>query len=268
MLSEGKRDVPASGEDISHPVNQGKKRSCEVTSSKVELTSKDGGKFGAYLALPEKGNGGAVVVLQEIFGINANIRGVVDGFAEKGFIAIAPDLFWRQEAGIELDPENEVDRGRAYALMNGLNLPQAVEDALVTAEYARSLPGAKGKVGAVGYCLGGRLAYLTAMQPGVDVAVSYYGVAIQASLENMGKVRAPLLLHIAVEDQLCPPEAQQAVASAAASHADRIKILNYPGVGHAFARLNSPMRNDAAANRADAATAELLLRELAASDGL
>lgn len=234
-----------------------------MTSSRVALTSRDGGKFGAVLGVPERANGGAVVVLQEIFGLNANIRGVVDGLVAQGYIAIAPDLFWRQVAGVELDPDNEIDRGRAYALMHGLDQARAVEDILVAADYVRSLPGANGKVGVVGYCLGGKLAYSTAMQPGIDVAISYYGVAIQASLEDMSKVRVPLLLHIAEADQLCPPAAQESIAAAAALLPNRIEILSYPGVGHAFARLNSSMRNDAAADRADAATAYWLHRELA-----
>lgn len=233
-----------------------------MTSSTVRLTSRDGGSFAAYLSVPTHPNGGAVVVLQEIFGINANMRSVSDDLADKGFIAIAPDLFWRQEAGVELNPGDEGDRERATALMKGMDQGLAVQDALVAAAYVRGLDGSNGKVGAVGYCLGGRLAYLLAMKAGIDAAVSYYGVAIQASLDKMGTVRVPLLLHIAEQDHLCPPDAQDAIKTAAA-HGSGIEILSYSDVGHAFARRNSAALVSDAADRADAATLDLLKRELA-----
>ena len=233
-----------------------------TTSRDVELKSKDGGTFSAYLTVPDKPNGGAVVVLQEIFGLNANIRRVVDRLAKDGYIAIAPDLFWRQEPGVQLDPSSEADRLRATALLKGLDQPLAVEDALAAADHVRQLAGATGKVGAVGYCLGGKLAYLLAMRPGIDASVSYYGVAIQAALDQIGKVRCKLLLHIAEQDHLCPGEAQAAIAAAAAPHADLISVMNYPGVGHAFARQGGATFDALSAERADKATLALLRTQL------
>jgi carboxymethylenebutenolidase len=233
-----------------------------ATSNDVELKSKDGGTFSAYLAVPDKPNGGAVVVLQEIFGINANIRRVADSLANDGYIAIAPDLFWRQEPDVQLDPSNEADRQRATVLLKGLDQPLAVEDALVAADHVRQLRGTTGKVGTVGYCLGGKLAYLMAMRPGINAAVSYYGVAIQAALDQIGNVQGKLLLHIAEQDHLCPAEAQADIAAAAAPHADRISIMTYPGVGHAFARQGGATFNAASAERADKATLALLRAQL------
>lgn len=234
-----------------------------MTNSRVTLTSRDGGAFAAYLSLPDAPNGGSVVILQEIFGINQNIRSVCDTFAQAGFNAIAPDLFWRQEPGVELNPASEPDRERATALLKGLDQQLAVEDALVAADHIRGLQGANGKVAAVGYCLGGKLAYLMATRVGIDAAVSYYGVAIQASLDQAAKVRGPLLLHIAEQDHLCPPEAQQAIEDAMAPYPDRVTVMRYPNVGHAFARRASPVFNDAAAERADAATLALLQANVA-----
>lgn len=233
-----------------------------MTSSTVALTSKDGGQFSAYLAVPDTANGAAIVVLQEIFGINANIRGIADGFARAGYLAIAPDLFWRQEAGVELDPASEADRERAIALLKGFDQAHAVDDALVAAEYVKGLPGTTGKVGAVGYCLGGKLAYLLAACPGIDAAVSYYGVMIQSALDRVSDVRCQLLLHIAAADHLCPPEAQTAIADAVAPHSNRITLMHYAGVGHAFARRGSAAFDAISAERADAATLELVRSEL------
>jgi carboxymethylenebutenolidase len=231
-----------------------------MAASMVSLRTDAGSLFGAYLAKPDRPNDAGVVILQEIFGVNANMRSVADAWASAGFTAIVPDLFWRQQPGVELDPAT--DRERATELMRGLDSDLAVQDALLAADYVRSLPAANGKVGAVGYCLGGKLAYLLSMQAGIDAAASYYGVALQGALDRIDAVRAPLLLHIAEEDSLCPPEAQAAIEQAAAQHRDRITVIRYPRVGHAFARRGGPTFDRAAAERADAATTQLLRTNL------
>ena len=227
-----------------------------MAASMVLLRADAGSSFGAYLAKPDRPNGAGVVILQEIFGVNANMRSVADALASAGFTAIVPDLFWRQQPGVELDPAT--DRERATELMRGLDPDLAAHDALLAADYVRTLPGANGKVGAVGYCLGGKLAYLLSMHAGIDAAVSYYGVAIQGALDRIDAVRAPLLLHIAEEDSLCPPEAQAAIEQASARHRDRITVIRYPSLGHAFARRGSPAFDQAGAERADEATTKLL----------
>ncbi len=231
-----------------------------MVASTVTLGTDAGLPFAAYLATPDRPNGASVVVLQEIFGVNANMRTVADELAAAGFTAIVPDLFWRQQPGVELDPAT--DRERATELMKGLDPDLAVQDALLAAVYVRALDGANGKVGAVGYCLGGKLAYLLSMKAGIDAAASYYGVGIQGALDQMGAVRSPLLLHIAQEDQLCPPDAQAAIEQAAGAHSDRVTVMRYPGVGHAFARHGSPVFDPQSADRADAATKELLRAHL------
>jgi carboxymethylenebutenolidase len=216
--------------------------------------------FNAYLALASRPNGAGVVVLQEIFGVNANMRSVADDLAAAGFAAIVPDLFWRQQPGVELDPAT--DRERATSLMKGLDPDRAVQDALIAAAHLRTLENSNGKVGAIGYCMGGKLAYLLSMQQGIDTAVSYYGVAIQLSLDLIGNVRCPLLMHIAEEDHLCPPDAQRSIEQAAAKRADLIKIMRYPAVGHAFARPGGAAFSQDSAERADKATKGLLRAKL------
>jgi carboxymethylenebutenolidase len=225
-----------------------------MRTSNVELQTAACEPFTAYLAQPEQAQSSVVVILQEIFGLNSNIRGIVEEYAELGYIAIAPDLFWRQEQGVQLDPSNAADRDRAASLMKGLDQRLAVEDALIAASFARALPGASDKVGAVGYCMGGKLAYLLATHGGVNAAVSYYGVAIQSALSEFANLKCPLLLHIATDDHLCPPDAQRAIKNAAASRGRLVTVLEYSGVGHAFARRGGAAFNQMAAQRADHAT--------------
>lgn len=233
-----------------------------MNSSMVELTAENGGAFRAYCTMPEEPNGGSVVVLQEIFGVNANIRAIVDDFAAAGYAAIAPDLFWRQDEGIDLDPALESHRERAQVLLKGLDTDLAVADAMTAATFLLNQPGSNGKLGTVGYCIGGKLSYIMATREEVSAAISYYGVAIQHLLDIADGLKAALLLHVAEEDHLCPPDAQHAIARALA-HRDHVTVMSYPGVGHAFARRESSSYDAVSATRADAATMLLLAERVA-----
>jgi carboxymethylenebutenolidase len=198
-----------------------------------------------------------IVLLQEIFGINANMRETAETFAQLGYDVVVPDLFWRQEARVDLDPSSERDRERATSLMKGLDVKLAIEDSLAATAYLRALSGDPRKIGAVGYCLGGKLAYLLAMDWGIDASVSYYGVAIQGALDQADNLRAPVLLHIAESDHLCPAEAQAAIHRSFDNN-EKVRILDHPGVGHGFARRGFPSFDAEAAGRADRATEEFL----------
>ena len=232
-----------------------------MTSSTIALPTNDGA-CPAYLAMPERANGAAVVVLQEIFGVNANIRAIADDHAAHGYLAIAPDLFWRQRPGVDLDPSDPASRDTAMTLMQDLDQSLAVADAETAARYVRARAG--GKVGAVGYCLGGKLAYFLAMTGAIEAAVSYYGTGIHAALDRADAVACPLLLHVAQEDNLCPPEAQAALRERFEPMGDRVTIEEYAGVGHAFARRGAPTCDTACADRADAETAAFFARHLGA----
>ena len=237
-----------------------------MTASMVQLAAEADKSFNAYLAVPSAPSGQAVILLQEIFGINANMRGIADEYAAAGYIAIAPDLFWRQRPGVQLDPNKPEDRETATTLMKGLDQIRAVDDALLAAAHVRSLPAFTGKMGAVGYCLGGKLAYLLAMRPGIDAAVSYYGVGIHGALDQASRLKCPILLHIAGKDQLCPPEAQAAIKQALTPLGNRVSIMDYPNCGHAFGRRGGAGYDETAARRADEATHRFLdLSEGAAS---
>ena len=194
------------------------------------------GSFRAYLAKPATGGSGpGIVLLQEIFGINPYIRSVADLYAEEGYVVLAPDLFWRLEPGVELG-QGEADRTRALDLYGRFDAGKAMEDIDATVAALRALPEVKGRVGALGFCLGGKLAYLAAARDGlVDAAVSYYGVGIEKELALAPRVRCPLVLHFGELDKNSPPEAIEAIRGALAGRPD-IEIYVYPGADHAFAR--------------------------------
>jgi carboxymethylenebutenolidase len=198
----------------------------------VTVTAKDGGKFKAYLAKPAKGSGPGIVLLQEIFGINQYMRDVADYYAEEGYVVLAPDLFWRLEPGVELD---ETQFEKAFGLYQKFDVARAVEDIASSVAALRAEPACVGKIGALGFCLGGALAYLSAAHAGVDCAVGYYGVGIEASLDLVPKMKCPLVLHFAANDKFVPEAAREQVKAAFAGNPN-VEVYVYPGVDHAFAR--------------------------------
>ena len=175
----------------------------------------EGDSFGGYLASPSAGSGAGIVVIQEIFGVNAFVRAVADGFAAHGYFALAPDLFWRIEPGVQLTDKTDAEWSRAFELMGKFKVDLGVKDIQVTITELRNTPGCSGKIGAVGYCLGGLLVYLTAARTDVDASIGYYGVNIQKMLGEAESIRNPLMLHIAGKDEYVPPAAQKAIVDAA-----------------------------------------------------
>jgi carboxymethylenebutenolidase len=200
----------------------------------VIIKSPDG-EFGAYLASPDAGRGPGVIVIQEIFGVNGFVRAVADGFAARGYFALAPDLFWRLEPNIQLTDKSEAEWKRAFDLMNRFDAQAGVKDIQTTITHLRGVSGCTGKVGAVGYCLGGLLAYLTAARTDSDASVGYYGVNIQEMLGEAKNIKKPLMLHIAGKDQFVPPAAQAKIVDSLKDN-PHVTIHIYPEMDHAFAR--------------------------------
>ncbi len=155
------------------------------------------GDFAGYLSTPSAGTGPGMVVIQEIFGVNAVMRGVADALAARGYLALCPDLFWRLKPGVQLSDKTKAEWDEAFALMNKFDPDAGVKDIQSTISQLRRIPGCTGKVGAVGYCLGGLLAYLTAARTDSDACVSYYGVNIHTKLDEAKTIKKPLMLHIA-----------------------------------------------------------------------
>ena len=218
-----------------------------MSGTEITIGAAAGGDFMGYLATPESGSGPGVVVIQEIFGVNDVMRSITDGFAEAGYMALCPDIFWRQEPGIQLSDQTEEEWARAFEFFNGFDLEKGVQDLDSTIETLRGMDGCSGKVGAVGFCLGGRLAYLTATRTKADAAVGYYGVMLTEHLNET--INAPLVLHMASEDEFCPKE-QQAEIRAALEGNDKATVYVYEGQDHAFARVGGKHFDQASADAA------------------
>ena len=213
--------------------------------------------FEAYVARPANEPKAAIIVIQEIFGVNAGIRRKCDKWAEKGYLAVAPDLFFRLEPGVELDPDVEPEFQRALELMGKFDPDQGVRDIEATIKWARS-KGAD-KVGAVGYCLGGKLAYMVAARTDSDATVGYYGVQIDQMLGEKHAIANPLLLHIPTEDGFVDKEAQRTMHEGLDDH-EKVTLHDYEGLDHGFATEFGDRRDDEGAQLADSRT-EAFFRE-------
>lgn len=207
-----------------------------MTGQTIQIQAADGsGGFRGYLAAPASGHGPGLVIAQEIFGVNQTMREVADHYAEEGYVVLVPDLFWRQQPGVELDSTTEAGMQQAFGFYGGFDEAKGVDDVQAAITVLRARPEVTGKVGVLGFCLGGKLAYLAACRTDADVAVAYYGVGIEAALGEADKVRCPLLLHIAELDRFCPPEARAQVLQALGGRPG-ITLHVYAGMDHAFAR--------------------------------
>jgi carboxymethylenebutenolidase len=201
----------------------------------VQVTAADGAKFKSYLALPASGKGPGIVLCQEIFGINAYIQEVADYYAEEGYVVMAPDLFWRIEPNVDLG-YTEADWKKAFDYFQKFNVDKGVDDITATVKALRARPECAGKVGALGFCLGGKLAYLAAARSGVDVAVGYYGVGIEGHIQEAKNIKCPMVLHFASEDKFAPVEVIEKQIKPVFAGRHDVEIHVYPGVDHAFAR--------------------------------
>jgi carboxymethylenebutenolidase len=227
----------------------------------IPIKSFDGGEFDGYLALPASGYGPGIVVLQEIFGVNQFMQSIVDWYAAHGFVALCPDLFWRQERGVQLTDKGD-DWNKAFQLYQGLDEAKAVEDAAAAMQLLRQHEACSGRVGAVGFCLGGNLAYLLSVRFKPDCAVGYHGVGIEKSLGEAGNLTRPLLLHIAGKDKFCPPEAQAEIHQTLDPN-PLVTIHDYPERDHAFGRPGGEHYHAADAELANLRTLEFFVGQLA-----
>jgi len=231
-------------------------------SETVRISTLSGdGAFNAYIARPAGEAKAAIVVIQEIFGVNTGIRRKCDKWAEEGYLAIAPDLFWQLKPGVELDPDIEPEFQAALELMGKFNQDAGIRDIEACIKYARDLT-QTGKVGAVGYCLGGRLAFMTAARTDVDASVGYYAVGVDGLLGEQHAIANPLMLHIPTEDGFVGPETQKAMHDALDQH-PKVTLYDYEGLDHGFATEFGKRRSEEAANLADSRTAAFFAAHLA-----
>ena len=232
-----------------------------MTHQMIDIAASDAsGSFQAYLSLPPSGKGPGLVIAQEIFGVNQTMRDAADAYAAQGYVVLVPDLFWRQEPGVQLG-YTPADWQRAFGYYQGFSEDKGVEDIQASLNAVRARAECGGQAGVLGFCLGGKLAYLAACRTDAAVAVSYYGVGIEKALEEAAQIKGRLVLHIAENDQFCPPEARNAIVGALSGRSDTALYV-YPGVDHAFARVGGDHFDAASAMSANERTMAVLKREL------
>jgi carboxymethylenebutenolidase len=226
----------------------------------ITLAASDGGRFAAWLALPARTPAPGLVVLPEVFNTNPHIRSVADGWAAAGFVVLAPDVFWRQEAGNYL-PYTDEGRAKAQALRARLDTDQFARDLGDVVGALRGRPDCTGKVGVMGFCLGGKFTWLACTRLPIQAAVSYYGVQIDEHLDEADRRRCPLLMHFAEHDPHVPPPTVAAIQARLGGATD-VAIHVYPGTQHGFNRQGYPPYDAAAATLARERTLAHLRRLL------
>lgn len=231
-----------------------------MTAMMTVETLEGDAQFEAYCAKPARTPRAAIVVIQEIFGVNAGIRRKCDTLANAGYLAIAPDLFWRLRPGIQLDPDVPDQMQEALGLMGRFDQDAGIRDIQAAIQTARQMVGG-GKVGVVGYCLGGRLAFMSAARTDTDASVGYYGVGIDTLLGEKNAIAHPVLLHVPEEDHFVDKDAQARMHAGLDDH-PKFSLYDYPGEDHGFAAEFGARRSDAAARLADERTSAFFAEHL------
>ena len=192
----------------------------------------DDGSMEGYLALPPAGSGPGIVLLQEIFGVNRHIRAIADQYASAGFVVLAPDIFWRSQRRLDLGySAAELEEGLSFWRV--ADVDRAVRDVGASAKALRSRSETIGRVAAIGYCFGGRLAYLAAAKGHLDAAVAYYGGGIQNQLDVAAQIRVPILFHYADHDEQIPMASVDDVKKSFDGR-DLAEFCIYPETHHGF----------------------------------
>lgn len=220
----------------------------------------EGGSFQGYLSVPEQGSGPGIVLLQEIFGVNPEMRAVADLFAEEGYAVLVPDLFWRLEPGVQLGYDSR-SMQKALGYYQRFDVDQGVRDIGSAIAALKARPECTGKVAVMGFCLGGLLAYLTAARHKIDAAIAFYGGGIDQHLDEASRVGCPMLLHFGGADEHIPMPAVRKIQAAFAGRAD-VSIHLYPDAPHGFYRLGQASYRKTAASMAHSPTIGLLRRTL------
>jgi len=219
-----------------------------MNASWISVKNTRNEQFDAYVSLPPTGRGPGLVILQEIFGVNEHIRAVADQYAADGYCVIAPDIFWREGRKIELayDPQG-FERG--LGLLGKLDIDQTAIDLQATVTALKQQSACTGKVGSLGFCMGGLLSFIAAAEAGVDTAVCYYGGGIHQHLDRAKKIRCPVLFHFADQDAYIPQQAVQAVRKSLGGRKN-VRVIVHAGVDHGFNCWRRPAWNQVTAARA------------------
>ncbi len=228
--------------------------------SNITVPMRDG-QMGAYLAVPEGPPKGAIIAIMEIWGVNHTMREHAKEFAQAGFVCLVPDLFWRQEPGVELSDHNPADVTKAFDLYYDFDYDLGVEDMKDTMAYLKTLPECNGHVGAVGYCLGGKLCYLMCCRTDIDCAVAYYGTYIEHRIKEVVNLHRPFLLHMAMKDRWVQAEVNDLLERRLSPN-PLVTIEKYPGADHAFARHGGRTYSQPEADKALAVSIDFFQKHL------
>lgn len=231
-------------------------------SEMITVKASDGGSFQAYTSKMKSPNGRGILLIQEIFGVNSVMRDLADDFARLGYTVVCPDLFWRIKPGIRLDKYDEAEWKQAFDYFQKFDVDKGVGDLKATLAHMRGMKEIGGKIGTVGYCLGGKLAYLMMTRSDIDCGISYYGVGIEQLLGEAKNIKKPYMTHIAAKDKFVPPEAQEKI-KAELSKNDLVELNVFEEQDHAFARVGGDHWDAKAARIANEMTAKFLEKYLA-----
>jgi carboxymethylenebutenolidase len=231
-----------------------------MAAKQISISGPDGA-FAGYLATPATERGPGIVVIQEIFGVNQVMRDICDDLASHGYFALAPDLFWRLEPGVQLTDKTDAEWKRAFDLMGRFDIDKGMIDIQAAIDTLKARPGCTGKIGAVGYCLGGQLAFLAATRTNADASVGYYGVSIQNRLNEAANIKKPLMLHIAAKDEFTPADAQKKIQDGLGKN-PLVTLHVYPEMDHAFARVGGAHYDKACADLANGRSATFFRQHL------
>jgi len=232
-----------------------------MTTQNVTISALSGGSFSAYLATPSTQPSAGIVLIQEVLGVNDNMRRTADEYAKEGYLVLVPDLYWRLEPGVELDSEIKEQWTKAFSLLQAFDLDSGLEDLKASLAFLRQYPSSTDKVGSVGFCLGGKLAYFMAARTDADANVSYYGVDIDKNLAEATKIQKPLLLHVSANDEYVSPDAQATIQQGLKGN-PLVTIYRYEGVNHGFSRAGSSAYRKEAAELAHDRTLAFLKQHL------
>ncbi len=231
-----------------------------MKTENIKLRLRDG-EMGAHIAWPDRMPAGAIIAIMEIWGVNHTMREHAREFAEAGYICLVPDLFWRQEPGVELSDHNPEHVKKALDLYYEFDYDLGVRDMEDTMAYLRTVPGGNGKVGSVGYCLGGKLCYLMCCRTDIDCAVAYYGTYIEHNIREAKNLHRPFMLHMAMKDRWVQAEVNDLIERHLSPN-PLVTIHKYPGADHAFARHGGKTYSKPEADRALALSIDFFRKHL------
>ena len=218
----------------------------------VNINAEENTSFQAYFASAD-GKAPGLILIQEIFGVNKVMRDLTDCYSSLGYNVLCPDIFWRIEPGVDITDQTKEEWNKAFDLFGKFDVNQGVKDLISSVNYLRNTDNCNGKVGTVGYCLGGKLSYLLSCRSNADCNVSYYGVGIEGLLNESENIKTPYLSHLAEKDRFVPKDAQQKIISDLSTN-NFCDLYIYPGQEHAFARIGGEHYNEDAANLANGRT--------------